>query len=62
MGGFKTPDFVERQKTAAKAKKAALEKFRAKATDPAFSERQTARVASAADRTAAKRPARLKRL
>jgi Family of unknown function (DUF6481) len=55
MGSFKNPDFVERQNTATKAKKAALEKFRANATDPAFAERQTARMASAADRTAAKK-------
>jgi hypothetical protein len=55
MGGFKTPDFVERQNAATKAKKAALEKFRAKATDPAFVERQRAPMASAADRTGAKK-------
>ena len=55
MGSFKDPDFVERQNTATKAKKAALEKFRAHADDPAFAERQTVRMASAADRTAAKK-------
>jgi Family of unknown function (DUF6481) len=54
MSGFKQPDFVDRQATAAKAKKAALEKFRASAADPAFAERQTARIASAKTRRAAK--------
>jgi len=54
MSGFKNPDFRERQDIAAKAKKAALEKFLAKATDPALAERLTARTASAADRRAVK--------
>lgn len=45
---------MERQDTATKAKKAALEKFRASAADPAFAERLTARMASAANRRAAK--------
>jgi hypothetical protein len=35
MAGFKQPDFIERQEAAAKARKAALERFRAKAADPA---------------------------
>jgi hypothetical protein len=54
MSGFKKPDFVERQETATKARKAALEKFRASAAGPASAERLTARLASAADRRAAK--------
>ncbi len=52
--GFKPPDFVERQQAAAKARQAALEKFRAKAADPALAERLTARTASAAERRAIK--------
>jgi hypothetical protein len=39
MSRMRDPDFVERQETAAKAKKAALEKFLAKATDAALAER-----------------------
>ena len=31
MAGFKQPDFIERREAAAKARKLALEKFRAKA-------------------------------
>jgi hypothetical protein len=54
MGGFKNPDLLERQEAAAKAKKAALEKFRAKAADPALADRLTARTASAAERKAIK--------
>jgi hypothetical protein len=54
MSGFKQPNLVERQEAAAKAKKAALEKFRAKAADPALAERLTARTTSAADRKAVK--------
>jgi hypothetical protein len=54
MSGFKKPDFVERQEAAAKAKKDALEKFRAKVTDPGLADRLTARTASAADRKALK--------
>jgi hypothetical protein len=52
MAGFKQPDFIERQETAAKARKVALEKFRAKAADPALAERLTARAARAAERSA----------
>jgi Family of unknown function (DUF6481) len=55
MGSFKNPDFVERQNMATEAKKAALEKFRAKAADPAFAQRQTERMASAAERAAARK-------
>jgi hypothetical protein len=54
MNGFKQPGFVERQEAAAKARQAALEKFRAKAADPALAERLTARTASAAERRAIK--------
>jgi len=52
MVGFKKPDFLERQEAAAKARKAALEKFLAKAADPALAERLTARTADAAERRA----------
>ena len=54
MSGFKQPDFLERQEAAAKAKKAARDKFRAKAADPALADRLTARESSAADRKAIK--------
>ena len=54
MAGFKNPDFTERQEAAAKARLAALEKFRAKAADPALAERLTARTATAAERKAEK--------
>jgi hypothetical protein len=52
MAGFKNPNLLERQEAAAKAKKAALQKFLAKAADPALAERLTARTAGAADRRA----------
>ena len=45
MASFKQPDFIERQEAAAKARKVALEKFRAKAADPALVKRLTARSA-----------------
>jgi len=54
MAGFKQPDFIERQEAAAKARKVALEKFRAKVADPALAERLTARAARAAERSAIK--------
>jgi hypothetical protein len=54
MAGFKQPDFVERQEAATKARKAALEKFRAKAADPGLAERLTERTARAAERDALK--------
>jgi hypothetical protein len=54
MSGYKKPDFVDRQNTAAKVKKAALEKFRARAADPALEERLRARIAAAAKRGAAR--------
>jgi hypothetical protein len=52
MAGFKQPDFVERQAAAAKARKAALEKFRAMAADPALAEGLKARTVSATERRA----------
>ena len=54
MSGFKKPNFVDRRNTAAKAKKAALEKFRASAADPAFEERLGARIAGAVKRRTAR--------
>ena len=54
MSGFKKPNFVDRQDSAAKAKRAALEKFRASAADPAFEERLGVRIAGAVKRRAAK--------
>ena len=48
MSGFKEPDFLKRQEAVATAKKAALEKFRAKAADPALADRLTERMARAA--------------
>ena len=63
MAGFKEAGFNERMSAAAEAKKAMLEKFRAKpgADDPAFLEKQAARQAireareaRAAERKAAK--------
>jgi hypothetical protein len=54
MSGFKEPDSLKRQEAGAIAKKAALEKFRAKAADPALADRLTERAARAADRKAIK--------
>ena len=54
MAGFKQPDFIERQEAAAKARKLALEKFRAKIADPASAKRLTARAARAAERSGIK--------
>ena len=50
MSGFKQPDLPARREAAARAKKAALEKFRAAATDPALADRLTERAVRAADR------------
>ena len=61
MAGFKNPDFLERQEAAAKARKAALQKFLAKAADPALAERLTARTADAAERKRSELFARPKR-
>jgi hypothetical protein len=55
MAWFKEPDFKDRQKAAAVAKQAALEKYRAKATDPAEAERQKSRAESAVERNAARK-------
>jgi hypothetical protein len=52
MSGFKEPDFLKRQEAAAIAKKATLEKFRAKAADPALADRLTERTVRAVDRKA----------
>jgi hypothetical protein len=57
MSGFKdSDDFNERLSTAAKAKQATLEKFRARARadDPAVLERQAARLATSQAREARK--------
>jgi hypothetical protein len=54
MAGFKQPDFIERQEAAAKARKLALEKFRAKIADPALAKPRTARAARAAERSGIK--------
>jgi hypothetical protein len=54
MAGFREPDFKERQKAAARAQQAELNKFRATAADPAVAERQQSRAADVADRRAAK--------
>ena len=54
MSGFKELDFFKRQEAAAIAKKAALEKFRAKAADPALADRLKERTARAAERKAIK--------
>jgi hypothetical protein len=52
MSGFKDSDFVERRSAAAKARQAALEKFRAAPGPghPAFAEREAARQAVQAAR------------
>ena len=55
MAGFKQPDFIEPREAAAKARKLALEKFRAKAADPALAERLTARAARAAEARSSRR-------
>jgi len=54
MAGFKQPDFIERQEAAAKARRVALESFRAKAADPALAEELKARTTHAAERKAIK--------
>ena len=61
MSGFKQPDFLKRQEASAIAKKAELEKFRAKAADPALADRLTERTARAADSRQSRMPARRKR-
>jgi hypothetical protein len=56
MAGFREPSLSERQKVAANAKKAALEKFRAQPRpgEPAFDERQADRASHAKERAVAK--------
>jgi len=54
-GRSKEPEFMERQATAANARKAMLERFLAKAADPDAAARQQARGAEAADRNAARK-------
>jgi uncharacterized protein DUF6481 len=61
MAGFKQPDFIERQEAAAKARKVALEKFRAMAADPTLAERLKARTVSAAERGAIKNAREIER-
>lgn len=46
LGGFKDPDFQQRQTSAATAKKTMMEKFRAASEDPGVAERQAARLAA----------------
>lgn len=50
MAGFKDPDFLARQSAASTARKAALERFRANAADPALGERLAAREAASSAR------------
>jgi hypothetical protein len=61
MAKSKEPDFAERMSAAAKAKKADLERFRAKTgpNDPGFAEREAARraIAEAREKRAAERKA-----
>ena len=49
---FQSPDLHERQKNAAAVKKAMLEKFRAKAQDPALEQARLKRIAIAEARAA----------
>ena len=55
MSSFKEPGLAERQNATANAKKAALKKFRAVVDDPAFAKRRADRMASGAERAAAKK-------
>lgn len=50
MAGFKEKDFNERRNAAADAKKALLERYKAKVQDPSLAERQAERVAAAKER------------
>jgi hypothetical protein len=45
LSGYKDPDFQQRQSSAATARKAMMEKYRAASEDPAAAERQAARLA-----------------
>ncbi len=48
--GLRTPSLADRQRAAADAKKAAVERYRARLNDPGFAERQVVRLAVAAAR------------
>ena len=54
MKNFKHPDFAERTKAAAEAKKMALDRFRERspANDPEFAKRQTSKAAARVSRDA----------
>jgi hypothetical protein len=56
MSGFKEPSLSDRQKAAVNARKAALERFRARPRpgDPAFEQQQADRKSDAAERTVAR--------
>ena len=54
-GRSKEPEFIERQTAAQNAKKALLERFRAKAADPTAADRLQERAAEAAQREAARK-------
>ena len=62
MSGFKEPDFLKRQEAAAIAKKAALEKFRAKAAKPALADRLIEQRRGRSTARQSRLPARLKGL
>jgi hypothetical protein len=61
MAGFREPSLAERQSSADKARKAALEQYRAKPgpDDPAFVQRQAERATARAQRDAERKAARL---
>ncbi|MBC7831395.1 MAG: hypothetical protein H7Y62_05185, partial [Hyphomicrobium sp.] len=50
MKAFRDPTFSDRLGNSSAAKKAALDRFRAKAEDPAVAELRAARAAAAAER------------
>jgi hypothetical protein len=56
MSGFKEPSLSERQNAAAKARKAALDRFRARPRpgDPAFEQQESHRRSEVAERAAAR--------
>jgi hypothetical protein len=61
MSRFRGPDFHERQRNAADARKAMVDKFRAAMTDPALAERRAAAEAESLIRRARREQARTKR-
>ncbi len=63
MSGYKIPDFNDRLGSAAKAKQAALEKFKAKPgpDDPAVKARQAERIRIEAERQARREAARIEK-